>query len=300
MGLLGSLAGGVLSGGAGGGAGKAAGIQTAAAEKALQLLEEQNRQARRDVRPWYLAGTNASDLLSSYLGLPGPSGEDYYRRYLPAEATWTGKGRSGNEYVANRGDDFYLLKEDGLYTQKNKRDGSQPADADWTKMDIAGPVTRPEGTGTLLDPYQYQEDPGYQFALDEGNKAIERRLAAQGKIFTPEAVKALSEYNVGAANQTYNDGFQRDQQQKTSIYNMLSGVSNAGQNAANTQIASGQHYADGAAELNTQIGNVQAAAQQAKTASRGSMFSNLAQMGINAGIGYATGGWGGALAGLLK
>ena len=66
-----------------------------------------------------------------------------------------------------------------------------------------------------------RDDPGYQFRLQEGEKALNRSLGAQGKLFSGQALKAGQEYGQGLADQTYNDAVQR-----------LSSASAAGQNAA--------------------------------------------------------------------
>jgi len=49
----------------------------------------------------------------------------------------------------------------------------------------------------------YQADPGYQFRLDQGNKAINNSAAARGGLLSGATLKAIAEYNSGAASQEY-------------------------------------------------------------------------------------------------
>jgi hypothetical protein len=55
-------------------------------------------------------------------------------------------------------------------------------------------------------------DPGFQFVLDEGKKAIEQSSALRGGLFSTGTVKNLANYQMGAANQYFNDAYQRGMQ----------------------------------------------------------------------------------------
>lgn len=54
-----------------------------------------------------------------------------------------------------------------------------------------------------------QNDPGYQFTAQQGNKGILQGAAAAGGAISGGTLKALSGYNSGLANSTYNDVFNR-------------------------------------------------------------------------------------------
>jgi hypothetical protein len=69
-----------------------------------------------------------------------------------------------------------------------------------------------------------QNDPGYQFRLQQGNQALERSLAAQGMGQSGAALKAAQEYGQGLADQTYNDYFNRQSQIANQGYNAASGL----------------------------------------------------------------------------
>lgn len=96
-----------------------------------------------------------------------------------------------------------------------------------------------------FDPSGITSDPGYQFRLAEGQKALERSLAAQGLGESGAAMRASQELGQGMASSAYdtayNQWLQRNQQ--------LAGMGQSGQQAAGN--------IDG---LYGNMGNVQAAA----------------------------------------
>lgn len=79
--------------------------------------------------------------------------------------------------------------------------------------------------------YQYQADPGYQFRLAEGNKAIQRLGAAQGASGGGGMTKALAQYNSGLASQEYGAGFNRFMQQQQQRQSGLTNLATMGQRA---------------------------------------------------------------------
>ncbi|MBA3578920.1 MAG: hypothetical protein H0W42_02945 [Gemmatimonadaceae bacterium] len=52
-------------------------------------------------------------------------------------------------------------------------------------------------------------DPGYQFRLDEGRKALEASKAGSGKFASGETLRALTDYGQGMASQEYGNVFNR-------------------------------------------------------------------------------------------
>lgn len=84
---------------------------------------------------------------------------------------------------------------------------------------------------TLAD---LQMDPGYDFRLSEGQKALQRSAAARGVAQTGGFAKALTNYAQGAASQEYANAFDRymrGQEQRRSSLTTLAGL---GANAAST------------------------------------------------------------------
>lgn len=72
----------------------------------------------------------------------------------------------------------------------------------------------PGGAGTQQFSFSgedFRNTPGYQFSLEEGNKAIERSAAARGGLKSGSTLKALSRFNIGTAEQAYGNAFNRAQ-----------------------------------------------------------------------------------------
>lgn len=141
-----------------------------------------------------------------------------------------------------------------------------------------GAQGKPDDYGALGKAFSmkdYVEDPGYQFRLQEGQKGLDRSLAARGKTFSGEAAKAAADYNSGMASQEYGNAYNRYNTDQNNLYNMLAGVSGFGQNAANSQVQQGQNYAGNVGNLTTDLANAQTSAAVAK-ASKPSLFSQLA------------------------
>jgi hypothetical protein len=61
----------------------------------------------------------------------------------------------------------------------------------------------------LQDPNAFQADPGYNFARNEGMRGIERSAAARGGATGGNALRALSQFNQGMADQSYGNWWNR-------------------------------------------------------------------------------------------
>lgn len=88
--------------------------------------------------------------------------------------------------------------------------------------------------GSLMKNYSmsdYQEDPGYQFRLSEGEKGINRNALAAGRYNSGATLKALNGYNSNMASQEFGNAFDRWRQQNGDRFNRTTGVSGIGQRA---------------------------------------------------------------------
>lgn len=107
-----------------------------------------------------------------------------------------------------------------------------------------------------MDDYLSNQDPGYQFGMTQGQNALNAQNAATGGAQSGAAMKAAARYGQDYAGTKYNEAFNRYQNNRSNVYNMLSGQSNVGQNAANTTGAAGNAYATGGGAA---MGNIGAA-----------------------------------------
>ena len=80
----------------------------------------------------------------------------------------------------------------------------------------------------------FKTDPGYQFRLKEGTKALNRKAAGPGGggYFSGQALKEAGEFGQGLADQTYNDAYNRWLGEQSNTYKILSGQQGQGRSAA--------------------------------------------------------------------
>jgi hypothetical protein len=86
---------------------------------------------------------------------------------------------------------------------------------------------------------QLEQTPGYQFTLQQGNKALDNAMAAKGLSLSGAQLKGLDAYNTGLASQTFQQQYQNALQnfntnygQAADQYNRLAGLVKLGQNSA--------------------------------------------------------------------
>lgn len=136
---------------------------------------------------------------------------------------------------------------------------------------------RETAAGAPSDGFEYrgfEATPGYQFQLDQGNKAIERSAAARGMTLSAPTLQAHQSFSQGLANQEYGN-----------YLNRLAAMSGSGQTATNQAFAGLQNSAAQQANLLGQAGNAQASSYAATGQAFGSGINNLGQ-----GLSFLLGG----------
>jgi hypothetical protein len=129
--------------------------------------------------------------------------------------------------------------------------------------------------GELVEDFAYKdfdptawEDPGYDFRMAEGQKALERSASARGSLLSGGALKGLTRYAQGVASDEYgksydryNTDYQRAfntfQANKSNLFNRLSSLAGTGQQSVAQMGQLGANYANQAG------GNLQDAARAA-------------------------------------
>jgi hypothetical protein len=138
---------------------------------------------------------------------------------------------------------------------------------------------------TSYDPTKLTTDPGYLWAQQQGQQALDRQGAAAGHMYSGAQLKAASEFNTGNATQYMDNAFNRQQAVRGSQTNALQSMAGLGQSAANLVSGSGANYANQAGQNMIGAGNAQAAAMIA----RGNGWANA----MNSVGGMFSGGFGG-------
>jgi hypothetical protein len=98
--------------------------------------------------------------------------------------------------------------------------------------------------GTFQSPTlaQAEQQPGYQFALQQGEGALQNSAAAKGNLLSGNTLEAQQQYGQGLAETNYNNVYQQAlqnyntnfnvwNQDQSNVYNRLAGVAGAGQTA---------------------------------------------------------------------
>jgi hypothetical protein len=109
---------------------------------------------------------------------------------------------------------------------------------------------------TLAD---YQEDPGYQFRLNQGEQAINRNALARGRFNSGSVLKELQGYNSNLASQEFGNAFNRWRAESGDIYGRLADASGRGQRAVESGNASRASLRGQMAQNIIGAGNAQAA-----------------------------------------
>lgn len=106
----------------------------------------------------------------------------------------------------------------------------------------------------------FNNSPGYQFAIQQGDQAINRNAAAQGSLYTPQTMASLSQYNTGYASQNYNTYISQLMQSAglgaSGNQGLASGVTSTGGNISQLQQNQGNANAGGAANQAGVISNL--------------------------------------------
>jgi hypothetical protein len=89
-----------------------------------------------------------------------------------------------------------------------------------------------DGQWGKFDGNSLMTDPGYQFRLNEGNKALDRRQVAGGRFFGASGLKEISKFNQDFASNEYSTAFNRFQVDRQNRINPLLSMAGLGQGSA--------------------------------------------------------------------
>ena len=99
------------------------------------------------------------------------------------------------------------------------------------------------------DPASYKEDPGYQFRLSEGIKALDRSASAKGNLLSGSALKGITQFGQDMGSQEYSNAYNRYMSERDRKYNQVSAIAGFGPAANSGATQSGQSYAGNAGDL---------------------------------------------------
>lgn len=241
---------------------KAANAQAGAAADANALQQQQYEQTRKDNAPWLAAGNTALQQYMSLLGLDSSGA---------ANAAWDPAAEylKANPDVAN--DPSFASDPYGHYQRYGQKEGRTWNETNPNATASIGGQGAQSALATL------QATPGYQFALDQGQKSLQSSAAAAGGLYSGKAGKALTEYGQNYATGQFNDYMSKLGNLAGLGQTTASNLGSLGQ--ANTNAQSQNLYSAGQARASGIVGQANA---------QSNLYSQLG--GI---AGYAANRWGG-------
>lgn len=129
-----------------------------------------------------------------------------------------------------------------------------------------------------FDANSFQADPGYQFRMAEGLKAINNSAAARGGRLGGATLKALSAYSGNLASEEYGNAYNRYTNDQTNRYNRLATLAGYGQNANAINANAGAGYASNVSQNLQGVANAQAG----QAIGQANQFSGLLGQGAQA------------------
>lgn len=199
-----------------------------------------------------------------------------------------------------------------LALQREQFDAQQANLAPWIKAGTGALGLLSSGTepgGSLVKPFDasmvdLNSDPGYQFRVQQGLKALSNEGAAKGGLVSGGAMEKAMDYASGLASQEYNQAFQRAfntyETNQSNEFNRLAALANVGQTSTAQLNQAGANYASGSgtilmntgqdlANLATQAGNARASgyvgAGNAWGQGLGSTMNSMNMLGLLAAMG---------------
>lgn len=258
-----TVVGGVLSSNA---AGKAANAQTNAANQANATQQANFNTIRNDNQPFAQGGYSAYSELLNRLGIAsksgghgGASGPADWATYLtenPDVAT------EAQKQISNPKSEVYGMSPEGFAAWHYNTYGQGEGRNLPTTTSKQEATSTDPNYGSLLKPFtgaDLQNDPGYQFGLNQQMGALQSSQAARGGLYSGAALKAANRYAGDYASTKYNEAYNRDASDKNSVYNKLMGVTGVGQASVNQTAAAGSANANAQSSNLLGAGNAQAA-----------------------------------------
>lgn len=226
----------------------------------------------------YLSSSEQSKGARKAAQISADAQERMFNRSREDMAPWRDVGQGALFSMADlMGIDTYAPAPDGAVANKAGLAPGQPE----------GTVARPRSPqfGSFMDyfgPEDFVKDPGYDFRLREGIKALDRSAAARGNLFSGSTGKALAQYGQDYGSNEFMNAYNRWNSDRDRLFNRLSGIAGTGQTSAGTignwGISTGQNVGNTLASGITGAANARASGYNA--------IGNSALAGGNAWMQY--------------
>lgn len=161
-------------------------------------------------------------------------------------------GKAANTQAASADKSAQLQKEaadQALAFEKQQYEENKQRQAPWLKSGTDALAKLSDLQAFQAPGSDFTTDPGYQFRLAEGNKAIERSAAARGRVANPATQKALQRFNQNLASDEYGNVYGRRFNEYMNQLNQLQSRAGIGQTAVAGLNQSGQQTAASVADI---------------------------------------------------
>jgi len=123
----------------------------------------------------------------------------------------------------------------------------------------------------------FNKDPGYQFRMAEGQRALEGSASARGSLNSGGTLRALTRYGQDMGAQEYQSAYNRFNNDQSNRFNRLSSMAGIGQTANNQLAQSGQNAGNNISQNQMAAGNAISAGQ----IGQGNAINNSLNSGVN-------------------
>jgi hypothetical protein len=225
------------------------------ADAATSEQARQYDQTRADFAPYRVTGTGALNQLGRLYGLPTTTSEQFTAqqdrligdRMLPADARLVSTDGGQDRYY-----DVYLGDQLIGSVRPGGSNGrfTPAAGVDTYQLSRERQLSQQEQQASAAgapDLSVFFESPDYQFNLAEGQKAIDRSLAARGRTLSGAGVKEGIRYASGMASNEFGN-----------FYNRLANLAGIGQTATRSTATAGMNAANNIAQNHLYAGNARA------------------------------------------
>lgn len=143
----------------------------------------------------------------------------------------------------------------------------------------------------------FQQDPGYQFRMNQGTEAIQNSAAARGGLFSGNTGRALAEYGQNFASNEYQNAYNRYNNDRSTNFNRFASLAGLGQTATRDVAQMGMNSAQNQANYGMQGANARAAGQMGQANAWVGGINGAANAYQQYNMMNQGGGWGGGYGG---
>lgn len=127
----------------------------------------------------------------------------------------------------------------------------------------------------------FNKDPGYEFRMKEGQRALDASAAARGGALSGAAIKGATRYGQDFGSNEYQNAYNRFNNDRTQRFNRLASLAGVGQTATRDVAQMGAQTASNVANNQIGAGNAQASSYMGKANAINSTASTLGNFAMN-------------------